>query len=78
MPRKLVNVQQISEMLSVKPATIYKWVRQGKIPFYKLESLVRFDPDEVWGWVAKKKARRLTHPVDLDPRRSHQKPSRRI
>lgn len=50
MPHKLVNVSEIGELLSVKPATIYKWVQQGKIPFYKIEGLVRFDPDEVWDW----------------------------
>ena len=74
MPRKLVDIKQISEMLGVKPATIYKWVQHGKIPSYKIEGLVRFDPDEVWTWVVKKKARRLRYPFELDGRPGRRSP----
>lgn len=58
MSRKLVNVGEIGELLSVKPATVYKWVQQGKIPSYKINGLVRFNPDEVWNWALKRKAQK--------------------
>ena len=38
-------------MLSVKPSTVYKWVHEGRIPYYKLGKSVRFREDDVWDWV---------------------------
>lgn len=67
MPRKLVDIKQISEMLDVKPATIYEWVRLGKIPFYKMGKLLRFSPEEVWRWASKHKSKWQVHPLDLEP-----------
>jgi len=64
MPRKLVNVSEISSILSVKPSTVYQWVHEGRIPHFKIGKLVRFDPAEIDRWVGKQKARTLAS-VDL-------------
>jgi excisionase family DNA binding protein len=48
---KLLTVKEIAEMLGVKPKTIYQWVLLGQIPFYKLNGSVRFDLDDIRGWV---------------------------
>lgn len=45
---KLLNKVQIAERLSVTVRTIENWMDQGKIPYYKLGKIVRFDWDEVW------------------------------
>ncbi len=52
---KLVNVQQLSEMLNVKPKTIYGWTHKEKIPCYKLECSLRFNLDEIQKWIKSKK-----------------------
>jgi len=52
--RKLVNVQQLSEIIGVKVATIYSWVSREYIPHIKLGRLVRFDLDAVFEWIAGK------------------------
>ena len=51
---KLVSIKEISEFLKVKEPTLYSWVRNGHIPSYKLNGLVRFDMDELRQWVKSK------------------------
>lgn len=52
---KLVTVTQLSEMLNIRPKTLYDWVHKGRIPHYKLEGSLRFDFDEVKRWVITKR-----------------------
>jgi len=59
LPNNLVDVRALSEMLSVKQGTIYKWVAEGRIPYYRLGRLVRFDPAEVMAWVRQQKGETL-------------------
>lgn len=52
---KLLDINQLVEMLNIKKKTIYKWVRQRKIPYIKLGGLIRFDPEEIEKWIGSKK-----------------------
>ena len=52
---RLLNVKQLSEMLNVKPKTIYGWTHKDKIPYYKLEGSLRFNLDEIQKWIKSKK-----------------------
>ena len=44
---KLLNVNQLSDVLGLKKITIYEWVRNNKIPFIKLGKRVLFHPRDV-------------------------------
>jgi hypothetical protein len=44
---KFVTKAQLAEMYQVSTRTIDDWMATGRIPFYKINSLVRFDPQEV-------------------------------
>jgi len=48
---KLLNVQEVAELLGVKKSTIYQWTHQGFIPYVKVGKLVRFKPDAVMKWL---------------------------
>jgi excisionase family DNA binding protein len=48
---KLLNAKEVSEMLGVKPSTIYLWAEQRRIPCYKLNSLLRFSEEELRAWM---------------------------
>lgn len=50
MERETVSVNTLSEMLDVKPRTIRDWVFKRRIPFYKMNGLVRFDIKKVRAW----------------------------
>jgi len=51
---KLLTLQQLSELLQVKPSTIYKWVHYGYISSIKLGSGIRFRPRKVEDWLKKR------------------------
>ena len=44
---KLLNVNQLADILGLKKITIYEWVRSNKIPFVKLGKRVLFQPSDI-------------------------------
>lgn len=53
---RLIDVQTLATLLSVKEKTLYDWVYRGLIPYYKIgKRLVRFDYDEIIKWLEDKK-----------------------
>jgi excisionase family DNA binding protein len=52
---RLIDVQTLSNLLSVKPKTIYDWVYRKYIPFVKIGRLTRFDEHEVKKWLEDKR-----------------------
>ncbi len=46
--KKLETAEELAERLHLKPSTIRKWSRQGKIPAVRISpKVVRFDPAAV-------------------------------
>jgi|ERR1043165_9011148 excisionase family DNA binding protein len=45
--KSLISANEIAEVLGIRCQTIYLWVRQKRIPFYRVGRLVKFDEDEV-------------------------------
>ena len=52
---KLISIKELSQFLNVKRSTLYAWVNNGTIPFYKLNGLIRFDLDDIKEWVRNSK-----------------------
>lgn len=44
-PKKLVKKKVIADRYDVNERTIQDWMKQGKIPFHKMDYLVRFEPE---------------------------------
>jgi len=44
---KLIDINELSNRLSVPKGTLYNWVYLRRIPFIKAGRSLRFDPDEV-------------------------------
>lgn len=53
--KKLLDINELSELLSVKSSTIYWWCSSDFIPHIKIGRLVRFEKDAVLEWLEKKK-----------------------
>lgn len=49
---KLLNIDEISDLLGVKPSTVRKWVHLGFIPHVKLGRAVRFEKKTIEEWVS--------------------------
>ncbi len=48
----LLTIKDLSEQLRIKPATLYSWAAQGKIPCRKIHGLVRFEQGDIDRWLA--------------------------
>jgi excisionase family DNA binding protein len=48
---KIVTIQEVSAFLKVKKSTLYAWVKQKRIPSFKLNGLWRFDMEKIEEWV---------------------------
>ncbi len=48
---KLVGVKEISELLSVKPKTLYQWAELNQIPHIKINGCLRFDLIDITEWI---------------------------
>lgn len=42
-PRRLIDINELSELWSVPKTTLYNWVNQGRLPHVKLGRSLRFD-----------------------------------
>jgi excisionase family DNA binding protein len=50
---RLMTAKQVSELIEVKPSTVYQWVHLGLIPYVKIGKCVRFKKDELFRWIDK-------------------------
>lgn len=49
---KLLTCEQVAAELQVKTETVWAWIRQGKIPAYKVGSLYRVSAAELDGFLS--------------------------
>ncbi len=49
---KFYKVKELSEILSIPKSTIYRWVSEGSIPYYKVNGyIIRFKAKEIEKWM---------------------------
>jgi excisionase family DNA binding protein len=51
MDNQFLTVQEVSQYLHIKPATLYSKVGGGEIPYYKVGRLVRFKREDIDRWM---------------------------
>jgi excisionase family DNA binding protein len=56
-----LDIRELAEHLRVRRSTLYAWVAQDKIPYFKIHGLIRFRRDEIEQWLDSFRAKR--HPV---------------
>jgi excisionase family DNA binding protein len=49
--RRLLNVEELSELTGLSKNTIYCWVSQRRIPFVKCGRLTKFDLEKIEKWI---------------------------
>ena len=54
--KTILNIKEVSKYLDVHPATIYKQVRGGKMPGFKIGSDWRFHKNMIDKWILDKVA----------------------
>jgi len=51
-----MTANEVAEALQISTQTVYRYVANEEIPFYKLNRSVRFKPSEIERWVESKTA----------------------
>lgn len=52
MANRILTVSELAEHLSVHRITIYRLLKSGALPGFKIGRVWRFDLDEIGGWMA--------------------------
>jgi excisionase family DNA binding protein len=66
MMEKLLNPQELAEILKVRPATVYSWISRGvDIPHVKIAGTVRFREGAVMDWILKKEREKKRKKFEL-------------
>ena len=52
MPSPIMTVRELAQYLRVHQGTLYKLIRRGQIPVFKIGSDYRFDRDTIKTWMA--------------------------
>ena len=64
---KLLTIHQLSELIQIKPRTIYDWVHIGFIPHYRFPKGVRFREKDVFEWLERRKRKgRKSYKIQID------------
>lgn len=53
------TVKEVADYLKMKPVTIYKLAKDGKIPAFKVASFWRFKPDLIEKWAVDESRKNL-------------------
>ena len=49
-----LRASELARILSTSKMTIYRLVKQGNIPYFRVGGLIRFDPQAVADWLRRK------------------------
>ena len=52
---KFINIEYLSRYTTMSINTLYAWVNQRKIPYYKIGEAVRFNVEEIDEWIRVRK-----------------------
>jgi PTS system nitrogen regulatory IIA component len=52
---RLLTIDEVAEFLHINPMTVYAWVKEGKIPAFKIGKVWRFRKTEIDKWLKKQK-----------------------
>jgi len=59
MPEKLLTIKELAKYLDIHKITLYRWVKQKKIPAVKIGKLWRFKKDKIDAWFEKQENKKI-------------------
>ena len=57
--RRVLNLEEVAELLRVHPSTIYRLLNKGGLPAFKVGSDWRFNQESIEQWLKQQEARNL-------------------
>jgi PTS system nitrogen regulatory IIA component len=55
---RLLTIDEVAVFLHMNPMTVYAWVKDGRIPAFKIGRVWRFRKTEIEEWLRKQKYRK--------------------
>ena len=49
--KRLLNADELSQMIGMRRDTIYRWVSQKRLPYVKIGRSTKFDIDAINEWI---------------------------
>jgi len=49
--QKILTITEVAERLRMHPVSVYRLVKEAKLPVFRIGRLLRFDADEVEKWI---------------------------
>jgi len=49
--QKILTISEVAELLKVHPITVYRLIKQGKLPYFRIGRVLRFDADQLEDWL---------------------------
>lgn len=50
----IMTIKQVAEYLKISPRTVYKLVKEGAIPSFKIMNMWRFEQSKIDQWIQEK------------------------
>ncbi len=69
---ELMTIEDVARWLGISKQTVYQWVCQRRIPYFKVGKLVRFNQIELERWIQSQK-----HPKETKVGPTHTKAKRK-
>ena len=60
---EMMTVKEVADYLKMKPVTIYKLAKEGRIPAFKVASFWRFKKDLIEKWAVEESKKNLKAPT---------------
>lgn len=73
--QKILTITEVAERLGMHPVTVYRLVKESRLPVFRIGRMLRFDADELERWIEgsnllSRRRRRRAHTNGEDLERS--------
>ena len=48
---KILTIAEVADRLAMHPVTVYRLAKEGRLPFFRIGRMLRFDAEELEQWV---------------------------
>ena len=49
--QKILTISEVAQLLQVHPITVYRLIKQGKLPYFRIGRVLRFDAGQLEDWL---------------------------
>ncbi len=49
--QKILTITEVAERLGMHPVTVYRLVKEARLPVFRIGRMLRFDADEIEKWI---------------------------